>query len=139
MNKTHKTFILSLLILFALSFPLIAGAVPGDGLTKMFSIYDSFAGQAGLPGFSSLEEAKNQPQYIVATIISSAMTFLGVLFLVLSVYGGFRWMLARGNEEEAKKAKTIIKDAVIGIAIVLSSYVITMGVTYYLTRATSTG
>ena len=50
---------------------------------------------------------------------------MGVVFLILMIYGGYLWMLARGNEQEVEKAKNIIQNALIGLVIVLAAYAIT--------------
>lgn len=57
-------------------------------------------------------------------IIGAGLSFIGVLFLVLTIYGGIYWMTARGNEQQATKAKDIIVMAVAGIIVVLGSYAI---------------
>lgn len=59
-----------------------------------------------------------------ATYLKAVLSFLGVVFLVLIIYGGFVWMKAQGNAEEAGKAKSIIINASIGLVIVLASYAI---------------
>jgi len=60
----------------------------------------------------------------VGKILSISTTFLGVVFLGLMMYGGFIWMIARGNEQEVAKAKNIIIYAVIGLVVVLAAYAI---------------
>ncbi|MCU0679703.1 MAG: pilin [Planctomycetes bacterium] len=67
-------------------------------------------------------------------IIGYALSFVGVIFLVLMIYGGILWMTAQGNEEQTKKAKTLIVDAVIGLVIVMSAYAITAFVGQALTE-----
>jgi len=44
----------------------------------------------------------------------------------LMVYAGFLWMTAGGVEENVTKAKSLLMQAVIGLAIVLSAYSITI-------------
>lgn len=61
----------------------------------------------------------------IGGIINVVLSFLGVIFLILMIYGGFKWMLARGNSKEAEVALDLIKDAIIGVAIVSTAYVIT--------------
>jgi cbb3-type cytochrome oxidase subunit 3 len=63
---------------------------------------------------------------VVATIIQTALSFIGVVFLILMVYGGYLWMTARGNEEQVTKAKNLITAAIIGTVIVVSAYAITV-------------
>ena len=62
---------------------------------------------------------------IIATIISIVLSLLALIFLVLTIMAGFKWMNAGGNEEEVKKAQTTLKNAVIGLVIVLAAYAIT--------------
>ena len=54
------------------------------------------------------------------------MAFIGVIFFVLMIYGGFLWMTARGNEQQVEKAKDLIISAVIGLIIIFAAYAITM-------------
>lgn len=65
------------------------------------------------------------PVVIVGSVIKILLSFLGVIFLVLLIYGGYLWMMDRGEEALAKKAKDIIKNAIIGLIIVLAAYAIT--------------
>ena len=61
----------------------------------------------------------------IGRIIQAVLASVGVLFLILTVYGGVTWMLSRGNEQQAAKAKSILTNAIIGLIIVLSAYIIT--------------
>ena len=61
----------------------------------------------------------------IGKVVGAALAFVGVVFLILMIYGGFLWMLARGNETEVTKAKDTIIAAIIGLIIVLSAYAIT--------------
>ena len=61
----------------------------------------------------------------IGNIVGVALSFIGVLFLGLMIYGGFSWMLARGNQTEVTKAKDLIEAAVIGLIIVMAAYAIT--------------
>ncbi len=40
------------------------------------------------------------------------------------LYGGIRWMTARGQPEYVEKGKNIIEAAIIGLVIMLASYAI---------------
>lgn len=62
---------------------------------------------------------------IIGQIIGVALSFVGVLFFILVVYGGFLWMTARGNEDQVGKAVSIITQASIGLVIVATAYLIT--------------
>jgi hypothetical protein len=67
----------------------------------------------------------SDPRYIVAIIIRAVLGLLGTIFLVLTIYAGFLWMTAAGNEDKVTKAKKLLFDGVIGIAIILTAYSIT--------------
>ena len=73
---------------------------------------------------------------IIGWILTVVLSFLGVIFLVLMVYGGYNWMTARGNEEQVKKAQEAITAAVIGLVIVILAYAISYLVISELTGAT---
>ncbi len=59
------------------------------------------------------------------TVIGSLLAVTGIVFFMLTVYGGFVWMTARGNTEFIEKGKKTIIAAVIGMVIVMLSYAIT--------------
>lgn len=62
---------------------------------------------------------------LAGTVIGSLLAVTGLVFFMLTVYGGFIWMAARGNTEQVDKAKRLITAAVIGMVIVMLSYVVT--------------
>ncbi len=66
---------------------------------------------------------------IIGKIIGVFLSFLGVIFFVLIIYGGFMWMTAAGNNDQITKAKSVITSAAIGLLIILSAYVITYLIT----------
>ena len=69
-------------------------------------------------------------------IIRVILSFLGVIFLLLLIYGGFMWMTAQGNEAQVDKAKKIIINSTIGLTIVLLAYAITWFIIFNLGKAT---
>jgi hypothetical protein len=58
-------------------------------------------------------------------IIGAVLSFLGVIFLLLTIGGGIMWMTAGGNTEQVGKAKKLITSAVIGLVIVFAAYALT--------------
>ncbi|MFA4999953.1 MAG: pilin [Patescibacteria group bacterium] len=83
--------------------------------------------ESGLGGTLSSAD----PRMIIGRIIQIALSFLGVLAVVIIMYAGFIWTTSGGDEEKITKAKNILKNAVIGLVIVLSSWGIT---TFLLSR-----
>lgn len=73
---------------------------------------------------------------IIARIIRIALSFLGILAVSLIIYAGFMWMTSGGEEEKVSKAKKILANAVIGLAIILSALAITQFVLNRLIEAT---
>ncbi len=74
----------------------------------------------------------------IGGIIKVLLQVLGLLFIILLIYGGFIWMLSRGNENEVTRAKDILQHALIGLIIVIISYSITVFVFKGLGEATGT-
>jgi len=74
---------------------------------------------------SSPEDINALRMEFTKLIIQYALSFLGVIFLVLVIWGGYDWMFAGGNEEKVTKAKQRIKMAVNGLIIILLAYIIT--------------
>ncbi len=62
---------------------------------------------------------------IIGALIGVVLSFLGIIFLCLVIYGGFLWMTSQGNEEKVLKAKKTLTEATIGLIIILSAYSIT--------------
>lgn len=62
---------------------------------------------------------------IAGSALRIALSLVGVLFLLLMIYGGFTWMTAGGNEKTAGKGKTIIAAAALGLIMVVAAYLIT--------------
>lgn len=79
---------------------------------------------AGGAGFKPVTSADETAEKLIGDIIQVILSFIGVIFLVLMIYGGYMWMLARGNEQQVEKAKQLITAAIIGVIIVLASFAI---------------
>ncbi|MDD2681110.1 MAG: hypothetical protein PHE20_03365 [Patescibacteria group bacterium] len=60
----------------------------------------------------------------LGNIITTFLSLLGVIFIILSIYGGFLYLTSRGNQEQTKKALSIITQSLIGLIIILSAYAI---------------
>ncbi|MEK7072916.1 MAG: hypothetical protein AAB974_00565 [Patescibacteria group bacterium] len=73
----------------------------------------------------------------IASIINVFMGLLGIIAVVIILYGGFMWMTAAGNEERVDKARKMIVSGIIGLAIILSAYAIARFVVGSLVNATA--
>ena len=108
------------------SFLMVAQVVladtPADSKGKNYGL-DTTA-QTGL-GVDKTKIENSSLSSIIGTIVGAALAFLGIVFFILMIMGGFTWMTSMGNEQSAAKAKDIIMAAVIGLVIVLLAYAIT--------------
>ncbi|MFH1207068.1 MAG: Ig-like domain-containing protein [Patescibacteria group bacterium] len=60
----------------------------------------------------------------IIKILQWALGLLGLVAVIIIMYGGFVWLTAAGNEEKIKKAKRILRDAVIGLVIIMLAWAI---------------
>lgn len=56
---------------------------------------------------------------IIANILTTIFGLLGIVFVVLIIYGGFLWMTDPGDEKQLIHAKNVIKNSVIGLLVVV--------------------
>lgn len=61
---------------------------------------------------------------LIGGFIKIVLGLLGLALLGYLMYGGFLWMTAGGDGGQVTKAKDVMKNAVIGIIIISSSYII---------------
>src|SRR3989344_3541677 len=61
----------------------------------------------------------------IARIIRAALGLLGIVTVVIIIYGGFLWMTAGGNDEQVGKAKKWIYSGIIGLVIIFAAYALT--------------
>ena len=57
-------------------------------------------------------------------IIRYLLTFLGIIAVLMILYGGFLWMTANGSEDRIAKAKKTILAGVVGLIIILAAFAI---------------
>jgi len=81
-----------------------------------------------------LESARNASQYkeskkslpeIAGSLIGVAFSVIGLVFLGLALYAGYKWMTAQGNEKDVTKARDTLINATIGIVLMVAAYAIT--------------
>jgi len=72
----------------------------------------------------------------IMLVINIIMGFLGIIAVVGIFYGGFKYMTAGGNEEQAGGGKNAIIAGVIGLVIIFAAYSIASFVVQQLSTAT---
>ena len=75
------------------------------------------SGGTNLPNDTSLSG-------LIMRVINIALTIAGLIAVLFLIIGGFRYITSAGNEETAEQAKKIIINAIIGIVIIILSFVI---------------
>lgn len=75
-------------------------------------------------------------EQFAGTVINAALGLIGIVFLVLIVYGGLLWMLSEGDETKVGKARGLIFHSIIGLIVVLAAYAITAFIVTSLTATT---
>lgn len=103
-----------------------APAAPTTSATPTYTSknppFDPFGGDSSMSSSSILSLESGDPVTVTYWVINILLSFLGLAFVVLLVYGGTVWIVARGNSEEIEKAKKFIRNGLIGLIIVLASY-----------------
>jgi hypothetical protein len=101
--------------LFIFALLLIPHAVFGQDLGA--GLVDGSAREAG---FATADETTFATT--IGTAIRLGLSLVGVLFTVLTLYAGFIWMTARGEEGQVDKAKKTMQNSLIGLFIAVGSY-----------------
>ncbi|MBU2524777.1 pilin [Patescibacteria group bacterium] len=93
-----------------------AALVPSVLAQGFISPQDNPAAVAGATG------AQGNIRNLIQTMLSFLLGFLGLVAVIMIIYGGILYVTAGGNEENATKGKKILMYAVVGIVIIFISY-----------------
>lgn len=136
-----KKFLAVITFLFLANFPLVGSAkdpIPPAYEGRLFTpelqrllLSEYLGSYRSAAKFEVAGESLGDLSYIFVNLIFNALLISGAIFVGLIVYGGTRWLLAHGNEEEIIKAKNLVLHTAVGLAIVLSAY----SVSFYIIRA----
>ncbi|MBI4098607.1 MAG: TrbC/VirB2 family protein [Candidatus Magasanikbacteria bacterium] len=80
---------------------------------------------AGVSGIGDLDPINTEPEIALGRIIKSGLGIIGIVALLVILYAGTKWMLARGESKMVQEAQDTILWAVIGLAVIFGSYAIT--------------
>ena len=76
-----------------------------------------------IPGTENLDPAEGIPE-LIAFVYLIGLWLVGIAVFVQITGGGVRWLLSAGKPGEIEKAKAQILNAIFGLILLLSSYVI---------------
>ncbi len=80
------------------------------------------------------QKGTTEASVIIATVIKAALGIIGAITLLMFVYGGFQWLTSAGNAEKVTAGTQTMIWAVIGVALVLGSYILLSTFLNFLTR-----
>ena len=61
---------------------------------------------------------------LVLRMVNFFLTFLGIVAVIMVIYGGITYVISAGNDEAVGNAKKIIMYALVGIVIILLSFAV---------------
>ena len=116
----YKYFLIILGLIFVSS---VAGNVCLASNVNIDSSLNTAAKESGL---SDYENNKADPEQRLAEVVVKyvvvAMQYLSLVFLILVVYAGLKWMTAGGQQKNLEEARKTMIHAAIGLAATLLSY-----------------
>lgn len=71
---------------------------------------------------------------IIRIVITAALSLIGAFTLLMLVWGGFQWLTSAGNPEKVTAGTQTMVWAIIGVMVVLASYVLLSTFLDFLTR-----
>ncbi|MBI2644640.1 hypothetical protein HYW94_00475 [Candidatus Uhrbacteria bacterium] len=88
--------------------------------------------QGGFAAFNSgLEAARDGAgvankgiEAFIGVLVQAVLGLVGVIFLILIIYGGFKWMSAAGQGKQLEEAQKMITHSIVGLIIVVLAYAI---------------
>ena len=122
MKLTKKIFIFVYLLVLINFFQITSFTVKAQETTPEGGSYGltDTAKQAGLTDDGTVQ----RPEDIVSKIVGFVLAFVGVIILNNMIFAGYAWMTAGGNEEKIKASKQKMTNSIIGLIIILASYII---------------
>ncbi len=75
---------------------------------------------------------------IFVLVINWALGIAFIIAVIMLIVGGFRYLISAGNEDSAKKGRATIFNALIGIVIIVLSYVVVQ-IVYRFVSGTGSG
>src|SRR4030042_6479562 len=106
LNKKLKSFCL-LIFIFLSAFLFANTCLAAIGFSNVNQFTDIAVTQSAV--------TKIPYNTIIVAAVQAGLGLVSVGFFFFFIYGGFKWMTARGNEEQIREAKKTIVNAVIGL------------------------
>jgi cysteine-rich repeat protein len=111
-NRYLLAFASSVVFLLLVAFPVFAQV---DPITGGFNVAQNIG--EGALGTADLRD-------IIVNIVNVALGFLGIIAVIIIIYSGYLWMTSGGNQEQIDRAKSTLRNAIIGLFIIIASWAI---------------
>lgn len=120
MKKLIITIFTSLALLLGFTSIITLPAKAADSICEMSGVSDEVKKASGCDGGSDQEISDS-----IVTIINAIIAILGLVAVIVIVYGGIQYMTSAGDSSKLKRAKDTILYAVIGLIISVLAFAIT--------------
>ena len=111
---TVLIFILALIVNLSLVFDFVLAGDTASGTAQ--------EGLQTTAGEAKLAVSGTSPVAAIGKAINILLSVLGVIFLIVVLYGGVLWLTAGGEAENVKKARRMLIEGAIGLIISLGAY-----------------
>lgn len=120
LNATGSKLIVSLMVTLLIAGTVVLAQTPPAPIDTSYGLKKT--GETLGTGFKYSEAPAENLNRVVGGIVQNILALTGVIFMLMIVVAGDLWMTAGGNEEKLKKARDMIFNGVIGLAIVFAAY-----------------
>src|SRR5579872_3069435 len=93
--------------------PVVGFALPLIALAQN-SVSDGLGNVSGSFGFSSPLTQSQSVSQLATQIINIMLLFAGIVAVFFIIIGGYRYITAQGNAEQAEQGRTTVVNAIIG-------------------------
>jgi PKD repeat protein len=87
-----------------------------------FTTYENVSVSLDEEGFADELTSSTDLKDFIITVVNWALTFLGLISVLVIIYGGVLYVTSGGEEEKTQTGKKAIQYAVVGILIILGSF-----------------
>lgn len=116
-KKNIQAVLSSFFMVFVLCLPFFVFAQSVTGSTSILSRMKNVGVSGGFADATETSLASN-----LGLIVNVILSLLGVMFVILIIFAGVKWMTAGGNEKQIEEAQKKISNTVIGLLIVIAAY-----------------
>lgn len=75
-------------------------------------------------GYAKIEDGENDLISQAGNITNAFLSILGVIFIIIVIYGGYTYMTAGGDQGKVDKGINIIRRGIIGVLITIGAFAI---------------